>query len=206
MVNSENKKLVIGISGYARSGKDTLAGILKSSFTENKIKAKIFSFAFALKNDIDNFCLSKIGISAFTEDTDLKSRIRPMLISYGQVQRGASSGTYWLKKLKPEIDQFFENGGDVTIVSDLRFKEFEFDETDFIKSYKNNAIVTVSRIMENGMLNVAAHESELENLPRISKIADFELTWNTNSNTNSNKNELNSQSKNCLDFLYSKIL
>jgi hypothetical protein len=60
--------------------------------------------------------------------------------------------------------------------------------------------------MENGMLNVAAHESELENLPRISKIADFELTWNTNSNTNSNKNELNSQSKNCLDFLYSKIL
>lgn len=202
MVSSENKKLVIGISGYARSGKDTLANILKSSFTENKIKAKIFSFAFALKNDIDSFCLSKIGISAFTEDTDQKSKIRPMLISYGQVQRGASSGTYWLKKLKPEIDQFFENGGDVAVVSDLRFKEFEFDETDFIKSYKNNAIVTISRIMENGMLNVAAHESELENLPRISKIADFELTWNTNNN----KNELTSQSKNCLDFLYSKIL
>jgi len=202
MVGSENKKLVIGISGYARSGKDTLANILKSSFTENKMKAKIFSFAFALKNDIDSFCLSKIGISAFTEDTDQKSKIRPMLISYGQVQRGASSGTYWLKKLKPEIDQFFENGGDVAVVSDLRFKEFEFDETDFIKSYKNNAIVTISRIMENGMLNVAAHESELENLPRISKIADFELTWNTNNN----KNELTSQSKNCLDFLYSKIL
>ena len=202
MVSSENKKIVIGISGYARSGKDTLANILKSFFTEKKIKAKIFSFAFALKNDIDSFCLSKIGISAFTEDTDLKSKIRPMLISYGQVQRGASSGTYWLKKLKPEIDQFFENGGDVAVVSDLRFKEFEFDETDFIKSYKNNAIVTISRIMENGMLNVAAHESELENLPRISKIADFELTWSTNSN----KNELHSQSKNCLDFLYSKIL
>ena len=202
MVSSENKKTVIGISGYARSGKDTLANILKSSFTENKIKAKIFSFAFALKNDIDSFCLSKIGISAFTEDTYQKSKIRPMLISYGQVQRGASSGTYWLKKLKPEIDQFFENGGDVAVVSDLRFKEFEFDETDFIKSYKNNAIITISRIMENGMLNVAAHESELENLPRISKIADFELTWNTNSN----KNELNLQSKNCLDFLYSKIL
>lgn len=202
MVSSENKKLVIGISGYARSGKDTLANILKSSFTENKIKTKIFSFAFALKNDIDSFCLSKIGISAFTEDTDQKSKIRPMLISYGQVQRGASSGTYWLKKLKPEIDQFFENDGDVAVVSDLRFKEFEFDETDFIKSYENNAIVTISRIMENGMLNVAAHESELENLPRISKIADFELTWNTNNN----KNELKSQSKNCLDFLCSKIL
>ena len=158
MVSLENKKIVIGISGYARSGKDTLASILKSSFTENKIKAKIFSFAFALKNDIDSFCLSKIGISAFTEDTDQKSKIRPMLISYGQVQRGTSSGTYWLKKLKPEIDQFFENGGDVAVVSDLRFKEFEFDETDFIKSYKNNAIVTISRIMENGMLNFSGKE------------------------------------------------
>ena len=45
-------------------------------------------------------------------------------------------------------------------------------------------------------------QSELENLPRISRIADFELTWNTNDN----KNELNLQSKQCLDFLYSKIV
>ena len=202
MINIENKKIVIGISGYARSGKDTLAGILKSSFIENKINTKIFSFAFALKNDIDDFCLSKIGISAFSEDTDLKSKIRPMLIAYGQVQRTTSNGSYWFNKLKPEIDLFFENGGDVAIISDLRFKEFEYDEVDFIKSYENNAIITISRIMENGMLNVAAHESELENLPRISKIADFELTWDTNSN----KNELTSQSKKCLDFLNSKIL
>jgi hypothetical protein len=56
--------------------------------------------------------------------------------------------------------------------------------------------------MENGMLNTAAHESELENLPRISRIADFELTWDTNDN----KNELNLQSKQCFDFLYSKIV
>jgi hypothetical protein len=202
MVNIENKKIVIGISGYARSGKDTLANILKSSFIENKINTKIFSFAFALKSDIDNFCLSKIGISAFSEDTSLKSKIRPILISYGQVQRTASNGIYWLNKLKPEIDQFFENDGNVAIISDLRFKEYEFDETDFIRSYKNNAIITISRIMENGMLNTAAHESELENLPRISRIADFELTWDTNDN----KNELNLQSKQCLDFLYSKIV
>ena len=202
MINIENKKIVIGISGYARSGKDTLAGILKSSFSENKIETKIFSFAFSLKNDIDEFCRSKIGISAFSEDTSLKSKIRPMLIAYGQVQRSASNGSYWFNKLKPEIDYFFENGGNVAIISDLRFKEFEYDEVDFIKSYENNAIITISRIMENGMPNIAAHESELENLPKILKFADFELTWNTNNN----KNELKSQSKKCLDFLYSKIL
>ena len=48
MVSLENKKIVIGISGYARSGKDTLASILKSSFTENKIKEG-YKRSFTLK-------------------------------------------------------------------------------------------------------------------------------------------------------------
>jgi len=197
----EEKKLLIGISGYARSGKDTLASILKESLLSSGIKTKVFSFAFSLKNDINDFCNSKIGISSFTEVTELKNKIRPILIAYGQVQRNISNGTYWLNKLKPEIDNFFIDGGTVAIVSDLRFKEYEFDEVDFIRSYKNNMIITVSRIMENGILNTAAHESESENLPRISRAADYELTWNTNEN----KNELKSQSQKCLDLLYSKL-
>jgi hypothetical protein len=197
----EEKKLLIGISGYARSGKDTLASILKESLLSSGIKTKVFSFAFSLKNDINDFCNSKIGISSFTEVTELKNKIRPILIAYGQVQRNISNGTYWLNKLKPEIDNFFIDGGTVAIISDLRFKEYEFDEVDFIRSYKNNMIITVSRIMENGILNTAAHESESENLPRISRVADYELTWNTNEN----KNELKSQSQKCLDLLYSKL-
>lgn len=197
----EEKKLLIGISGYARSGKDTLASILKESLLSSGIKTKVFSFAFSLKNDINDFCNSKIGISSFTEVTELKNKIRPILIAYGQVQRNISNGTYWLNKLKPEIDNFFIDGGTVAIISDLRFKEYEFDEVDFIRSYKNNMIITVSRIMENGILNTAAHESESENLPRISRAADYELTWNTNEN----KNELKSQSQKCLDLLYSKL-
>jgi uridine kinase len=49
MVNIENKKIVIGISGYARSGKDTLANILKSSFIEKKNKHKDFFIRFCIK-------------------------------------------------------------------------------------------------------------------------------------------------------------
>lgn len=195
-------KIVVGISGYARSGKDTLAHIVRDSLLQSGIKTKIFSFAYALKDDINDFCLSKIGISSFSEITELKSKIRPILIAYGEVQRSISNGTYWLNKLKPEIDSFFENDGSVAIISDLRFKEYEFDEVDFIRSYKDNMIITVSRIMENGILNTAAHESEAENLPRISRIADYELTWKTNEN----KNELKNQSQKCLDLLYSKII
>jgi hypothetical protein len=202
MLNVKNKKTVIGISGYARSGKDTLASLLKESLNQAEIKAKVFSFAFALKSDINDFCMSKIGISSFSEVTELKSKIRPILIAYGEVQRNISSGTYWLNKLKPEIDSFFDDGGSVAIVSDLRFKEYEFDEVDFIRSYSNNMIITVSRIMENGILNTAAHESEAKNLPRISRIADYELTWNTNDN----KNELKNQSQKCIDLLFSKII
>lgn len=200
-MTDKNKKLVIGISGYARSGKDTLASIIKESLVSKNTKVKVFSFAYALKNDINDFCSSKIGISSFSEETESKTKIRPILIAYGQVQRSISNGKYWLNKLKPEIDAFFDQDGDVAIISDLRFKEYEFDEVDFIRSYKNNMIITVSRIMENGILNTAAHESESENLPRISRVADYELTWNTNEN----KNELKNQSRKCIDLLYSKL-
>lgn len=200
-MQNKKTKIVVGISGYARSGKDTLASIIRDSLLSNGIKTKIFSFAFSLKSDIDDFCLSKIGISSFSEETELKSKIRSILISYGQVQRSISNGTYWVNKLKPEIDSFFDDSGSVAIISDLRFKEYEFDEVDFIRSYDNNMIITVSRIMENGIFNTAAHESEAENLPRISRVADYELIWNTNEN----KNELKNQSQKCLDLLFSKI-
>jgi hypothetical protein len=201
MLEKKQVKAVIGISGYARSGKDTLASIIRDSLRSSGIRTKVFSFAHSLKSDIDDFCKSKIGISSFTEVTEEKSKIRPILIAYGQVQRNMSNGLYWINKLKPEIDSFFADSGSVAIISDLRFKEFEVDEIDLIKYYRNNMIITVSRIMENGIMNTAAHESEAENLPRISRIADYELVWNTNEN----KDELKTQSSKCIELIFSKF-
>ena len=196
-----NNKIVVGISGFARSGKDTLAVLLSNKLSNLNLNVKILSFAFSLKKDIDDFCKNKIGISSFSEETELKSKIRPILIAYGASQRQISGGRYWLDKLRPEVDTFFSEGGDVVIVPDLRFKEYDFDEYDFIKSYPNNVIITVSKILENGNQNPAAHESESKNLPFFLEKSDFNLTWDS-----SNSEEyLNEKTEKCLSIIKSKL-
>lgn len=172
-------KVIVGVSGFARSGKNTLCDILNNFCKSKGLESKVFSFAFALRQDLNSFCTEKFGISAFTETSEEKNKIRPLLISYGEVQRNLSSGTYWLSKLKPEINNFFKNGGSVALISDLRFKVFDFDEIDFVRSYPNSLIYCVSRIKENGEEVKAAHTSEAENFPKICKKSDVNCTWKT---------------------------
>lgn len=178
-MKNNSKKLLIGVSGFARSGKDTFSSLVKSEFLKTGKNVKIFSFAFALKRDIDGFCSTKIGISALTEDSALKSIIRPILISYGQIQRHLSNGKYWIDILKPEVDAFFEGGGDIAIISDLRFKEFTFDEYDFIRSFENNLIFNISRNREDGSLVPAAHETEEKSSDFFIRNCDHAINWNT---------------------------
>jgi len=193
-----NNKTVIGISGFARSGKDTLASLLNSKLNERGFRSKIFSFATALKLDMESFLVDKFGISPFTNESDLKSKIRPLLIAYGNAQRDSSKGTYWFNRLKPEIDSFFENNGGVAIIPDLRFKQYEFDEFDFIKSYSSNFIVTVSRQLKDGSMNKAAHSSEEGSFPFFVKNSDHDLIWGTHSD----KSLLEQEAKQCIDSIF----
>jgi hypothetical protein len=197
-----HNKTIIGISGFARSGKDTFAKLLAERLEMDKIKTTILSFAFSLKADIDTFCLSKINISAFTEETDLKSKIRPILIAYGACQRSISNGTYWLEKIKPEIDMFFNNGGDVVIVPDLRFKEYSFDEYDFIRSYESNLVLTISKTNADGTQNEPAHESESRNFPFFLQNSDLNVNWNSSSDPV----YLNSKIDDCIQLINKKII
>jgi len=170
------KKLIIGISGFATSGKDTCASLVHSYLSHAGLKSKTFSFANALKQDIDNFCTQKIGISAFTTDPILKSKIRPILISYGQIQRNLSNGTYWIYKVEPQINEFFNSGGDVAIVPDLRFKEFEYDELDYIRSFNNSIVVNIERINDDQQIK-AAHVSENQFYDILYKESDVKIKW-----------------------------
>lgn len=173
-----NNNLIIGISGFATSGKDTCASLISNYLSNIQISAKIFSFANSLKDEINPFCLEKIGISAFTNDPSLKSKIRPILIAYGQIQRSISNGTYWINKINPQIINFFNSGGNVAIIPDLRFKEFEYDELDFIKSFNNSIIVNVERI-NRGKKIKAAHDSENDYYDILYKESDIKIKWNS---------------------------
>ncbi len=177
------KKLLIGVSGYARSGKDTLTGNVIRFLETKGIRARQFSFANYLKQDLRDLCLSKFNIDSFTENTEEKTLIRPILISYGETARNISKGTYWWKLVKSEVDNAFKNNEiDVAIVSDCRFYEYEGqDEIDFIKSYNetsnypfkvDNLLVTVK---QRGCK--PAHISEAKNTPKIEAASDNVISW-----------------------------
>ena len=67
---------IVGVAGYARTGKDTFGGILVEELGKIGLRAKKLSLAYELKSDLDCFLSDKFGISAFTEDTKEKNFIR----------------------------------------------------------------------------------------------------------------------------------
>lgn len=168
------KNKIVACSGYAFSGKSTAAKIIRDWAEEKGLKAKIFSFAHALKEDLDPFCREKFGISAFTQEKRDKSCIRGLMIEYGSAQRKRSGGTFWWKKIEKEIQEFFKDGGSLALLDDLRFS-LEFGNTDehqFILD-NNGTVVYVER---KGVEPI--HVSEKIDTTYIGTTADFKISWN----------------------------
>ena len=76
-------KKLIGIAGFARSGKDTFYQRSAQLLSKEGYKSTRIAFADALKNELNELLLSNIGISAFTEEDQEKDLIRPLLVTYG---------------------------------------------------------------------------------------------------------------------------
>jgi hypothetical protein len=121
MTTKNNEKpIVIGVGGFARSGKDTFVKIAKNILKDNGYSSVKLAFADPLKEEIDPFLRKHYDISAWTDDTDEKTIIRPYLVAHGCGKRKISEGRYWVN----QIDGLIETvhfGEDVIFVSDCRF-------------------------------------------------------------------------------------
>lgn len=127
MPELNDKPIIIGCGGYARSGKDTFVKISKKVLRDNGYTCVKLAFADALKEEIDPFLIEHYGISAWTDDTEEKSIIRPYLVAHGCGKRMVSKGRYWIDKIDQAIEaiHFTE---DVIFISDCRFE----NEADWI--------------------------------------------------------------------------
>ena len=90
--------LIFGISGVARSGKDTLARHLSEKLSKSSLPNITIPFAYEVKRDLDPFLKEKLGISAFTDVTSEKSIIRPMLVAYATDVCRKKDSFFWIKK------------------------------------------------------------------------------------------------------------
>jgi hypothetical protein len=183
--------LFIGISGVARSGKDTLARLLKSELESLGKECVIVNLAKPLKSELDDFCYSNFVISAFTDNTDDKKVIRDLLVGYGSAKRKLTQGRYFTEKADKEL---LNSKADVIIVSDVRYDEYEKDELYWISQEHNGLLIHVSRFIYdtiqeedngdwtglNGRTFVKpANQHEEANDPKIADKANYKLCWPT---------------------------
>ena len=112
-MNFDNR--MIGLSAFAKSGKDTVCTLMKRGLMEidESYRPVKFPFAASLKKKIDPFLSKEIGISAFTQNKGEKDVIRPFLVLFGETARSLDED-YWANNVKEQIlgfDQIYNKDG-----------------------------------------------------------------------------------------------
>jgi hypothetical protein len=124
------KHVVIPIAGFARAGKDTLANAIFDYLDQDEPSYSVIlmKFADALKQSLQA-SLNEAGIKVdvFTEDTDKKAALRPLLVAYGEYCRSQNPNV-WVDKVIKDINTWADetiadsdSTGSVVLVPDLRY-------------------------------------------------------------------------------------
>lgn len=155
---------IIGISGLARSGKDTLFKFLSEKLKNKNISSRRLAFADELKEECDDFLKKNIGISAFTEINTEKEIIRPFLVCYGTKVRRRLDKNCWINRLSNKLKSVNQ---DYVFITDVRYK----NEIEWVKSQGGKTI----HIERYG--NIAPNEEELRNDPILKNSSQYRVKW-----------------------------
>lgn len=164
---------IIGVSGCARSGKDTFFAILRKYLPE----VEQVALAHELKKDLDDFVKSKIGISVFTDETKDKSLIRGLMVEYGKIKRQQTEGTYWTCLAQKKINEILRSDK-IPVVTDVRYDIYPKDEFFWLKEQNNGVLVHITRMFGNDEIPPANEEESINN-EKLKTKADYSIKWNT---------------------------
>lgn len=181
-------KHVIGISGLARSGKDLFTTVAQSILKENNITSEKFALAYELKSDLKELIESKTQIDVFTENTQEKNIIRPLLVSYGDVMRRISDGKYWTSKVQSRLNSV---KADVVFITDIRYDVYPEDECYWLQKTMGGKLIHVTKYKFGPapskrristakpvkIYNGAPNEHEMLNNPKVKAKADYAFEW-----------------------------
>ncbi len=185
---------IIGISGFARSGKDLFTTVAQRVLKEHGLETERYALAYELKSDLKDLIKTKLGIDVFTENTEEKNIIRPLLVAYGDVMRKTSGGKYWTQKVEQRIGK---SKSDVVFITDIRYDFYPEDECTWIQykmagklihltKYKLSTMPSGRRFSKNKITKIydsAPNEHESLNNPKVLKRADIAVEWQDYSDT-----------------------
>jgi len=161
----------IGITGFARCGKDTFFELFTRYCNKNNIKTKRIALADLLKNDIKQFVSQNFNIDISNVDNKNKEFIRPLMLVYGKLKRESTDGKYWTNKVQSQLDDCITNEI-IPVITDLRYDEYAQDEYFWLKQKNNGYLVSITLAK-----NKPANNEERVNITKIKKSADYKIRW-----------------------------
>lgn len=184
---------LIGISGVARSGKDLFTTVAQELLKQRDLKTERFALAYELKSDLKDLIHAKTGIDVFTENTEEKNIIRPLLVAYGDVMRKITEGKYWTQKVEQRLGK---SNADVVFITDIRYDHYIEDECAWLQNKQGGKLIHVTKYVMSPMpqgkrfsknkqtkvYQAAPNEHELINDPKVRKRADLKIEWEDVSN------------------------
>lgn len=144
---------VIGIQGFARSGKDTIADyILKHDIYVHK-----YSFADPIKDTVAHlFDIPRDDLDGDNREEVLPQwglSIRQILQRFGtESMRDVFGDDFWIKKAQLTLDNIIM---DTLVIPDVRFE----NEAEFCRA--NGILIRVTRPAADGLVGDVGHSSEL---------------------------------------------
>lgn len=162
------KNKLIGISGFARSGKDTFYERCKQILASVGEKSKRYSFADALKSELDELLVKYTGISAFTENNREKEIVRPLLVTYGTDVRRKLNQDCWIEKITAGVNTDLRLNNHV-FITDVRF----LNEAKWIK-HNGGILININR---EGV--GPANKDEQEQYELFKDLIDYKISWPT---------------------------
>ena len=128
----------------------------------------------------------KTGIDVFTENTEEKTIIRPLLVAYGDVMRKISEGKYWTQKMEQRIGK---SKADVVFITDIRYDFYVEDECSWLQYKQCGKLVHITRFKydtsskrKKKIYDVPPNEHEAINNPKVKDRADYSFEWEDYSN------------------------
>lgn len=179
-------KKIVGIGGYARSGKNLFAAIAQNILLKHGVKSKILSLAEELKNNLNNL-VGKRVFDFFTEDPLKKKLARPLMVAYGNFMRDISNGTYWTHVLEKKIYSMRDFSG-VIFITDIRYNTQEKDECAWLLNKMKGNLIHLEKYNINTknkavnsnlkkIFNDPPNNTELINDPMVKNVATINVEW-----------------------------
>lgn len=177
--------IIIGITGFARTGKDLYCNIAKNILTMNGLHAKRYAFADELKWEVEPFLRNVCGVDVWTDDIKIKTDIRDFLVWYGTTFWRKREPLRWVSRVEQGIKT--DNHIDVALVSDVRYP----NEGHWVHA-NEGWLVHLSKYTKTSpdggrtwekIYQKAPNLEEETNDPIVKKMSDYQIHWEDMSNS-----------------------